>query len=154
MAQTVKSMKIPWRRKWQLTPVFLPGEPHGQRSLAGYSPWGCKELNSTERLHSLCILYRIQALWKFKPVYRPKKKKKKKTQKERKKNHSPPEKKSLLFCAVMPPSTSTPHSLSQRDFSRISISISNPHLLLLSEMRRKKVKQSYLAFPMCGIFHN
>ena len=31
---------IPWRRKWQLTPVFLPGKFHGQRSLAGYSPWG------------------------------------------------------------------------------------------------------------------
>ena len=30
--------KIPWRRKWQLTPVFLPGKSHGQRSLAGYSP--------------------------------------------------------------------------------------------------------------------
>ena len=35
--------KIPWRRKWQLTPVFLPGESHGQRSLLGYRPWGCKE---------------------------------------------------------------------------------------------------------------
>ena len=34
--------KIPWRRKWQPTPVFLPGESHGQRSLAGYSPWGRK----------------------------------------------------------------------------------------------------------------
>ena len=34
--------KIPWRRKWQPTPVFLPGEFHGQRSLAGYSPWGRK----------------------------------------------------------------------------------------------------------------
>ena len=32
--------KIPWRRKWQPTPVFLPGEVHGQRSLIGYSPWG------------------------------------------------------------------------------------------------------------------
>ena len=32
--------KIPWRRAWQPTPVFLPGESHGQRSLAGYSPWG------------------------------------------------------------------------------------------------------------------
>ena len=32
--------KIPWRRAWQLTPVFLPGESHGQRSLMGYSPWG------------------------------------------------------------------------------------------------------------------
>ena len=34
--------KIPWRRKWQPTPVLLPGESHGQRSLAGYSPWGHK----------------------------------------------------------------------------------------------------------------
>ena len=34
--------KILWRRKWQPTPVFLPGESHGQRSLAGYSPWGYK----------------------------------------------------------------------------------------------------------------
>ena len=34
--------KIPWRRKWQPTPVFLPGESHGQKSLAGYSLWGCK----------------------------------------------------------------------------------------------------------------
>ena len=32
--------KIPWRRKWHPTPVFLPGESHGQRSLSGYSPWG------------------------------------------------------------------------------------------------------------------
>ena len=35
--------KIPWRRAQQPTPVFLPGEPHGQRSLVGYSPWGRKE---------------------------------------------------------------------------------------------------------------
>ena len=34
--------KIPWIRKWQPTPVFLPGESHGQSSLVGYSPWGCK----------------------------------------------------------------------------------------------------------------
>ena len=40
--------KIPWRRKWQPTPVFLPGESYGQRSLAGYSPWGHKELDMTE----------------------------------------------------------------------------------------------------------
>ena len=32
---------LPWRRKWQPTPVFLPGRSHGQRSLIGYSPWGC-----------------------------------------------------------------------------------------------------------------
>ena len=40
--------KIPWRRKWQPTPVFLPGEFHGQRSLVGYSAWGHKELDMTE----------------------------------------------------------------------------------------------------------
>ena len=37
--------KIPWRRKWQPTPVFLPGKSHGQKSLVGYSPWGCREFN-------------------------------------------------------------------------------------------------------------
>ena len=42
--------KIPWRRARQPTPVFLPGESHGQRSLAGYSPWDRKELDTTERL--------------------------------------------------------------------------------------------------------
>ena len=36
--------KIPWRRKWQHSPVFLPGKSHGRRSLAGYSPRGCKEI--------------------------------------------------------------------------------------------------------------
>ena len=40
--------KIPWRRAWQPTPVFLPGKPHGQRSLAGYSPQGHKESDTTE----------------------------------------------------------------------------------------------------------
>ena len=39
-----------WRRKWQPIPVFLPGESYGQRSLEGYSPWGHKELDTTERL--------------------------------------------------------------------------------------------------------
>ena len=38
----------PWKRKWQPTPVFLPGKSHGQRSLEGYSPWGHKELDMTE----------------------------------------------------------------------------------------------------------
>ena len=46
--------KIPWRRAWQRTPVFLLGESQGQRSLAGYSPWGCKESDMTEvTQHSL-----------------------------------------------------------------------------------------------------
>ena len=40
--------KIPWRREQQPTPVFLPGESHGQRSLAGCSPWGHKESDMTE----------------------------------------------------------------------------------------------------------
>ena len=42
--------KTPWRREWPPTPVFLPGEPHGQRRLVGYSPWGCKESDTTEQL--------------------------------------------------------------------------------------------------------
>ena len=41
-----------WRRKRQPTPVLLPGKSHGQRSLAGYSPKGCRESDTTERLHN------------------------------------------------------------------------------------------------------
>ena len=40
-----------WRRKWQPTPVLLPGKPHGWKSLVGYSPWDYKELDMTEQLH-------------------------------------------------------------------------------------------------------
>ena len=50
--------KIPWRRKWQPTPVLFPGKSHGQRSLVGYSPWGYKELGTTEQLSlSVDIIY-------------------------------------------------------------------------------------------------
>ena len=57
--------KVPWRREWQPTPVFLPGESHAQRSLMGYNPWGCKELDITEclilsltvNLYHLLLLY-------------------------------------------------------------------------------------------------
>ena len=42
--------KIPWRREWQPTPVFLPGESQGQRSLEGYDPWGHKESDTAEQL--------------------------------------------------------------------------------------------------------
>ena len=42
--------KIPWKREWLPTPVFLPGEFYGQRSLVGYSPWSHKESDMTERL--------------------------------------------------------------------------------------------------------
>ena len=46
--QETRLGKSPWRRKWQSTPVFLLREFHGQRSLVGYSPWGCKESDTTE----------------------------------------------------------------------------------------------------------
>ena len=42
------SIPILWRRAWQPTPVFLPGEAHGQRSLVSYSPWDCRELDTTK----------------------------------------------------------------------------------------------------------
>ena len=42
--------KSPWRREWQLIPAFLPGKFNGQRSLVGYSPFGRKGLDTTERL--------------------------------------------------------------------------------------------------------
>ena len=48
--------RSPWRRKWQPTPVLLPGYSHGQRSLVGYSPWGHKESGWTERLHFHFVL--------------------------------------------------------------------------------------------------
>ena len=46
--------KIPCKRAWQSTPVFLPGESHGQRSLAGYSPKGCKESDMTQVTEDAC----------------------------------------------------------------------------------------------------
>ena len=42
--------KIPWSRKWQLVPVFLPGKFHGQRSLMDCGPWGHREAGTAERL--------------------------------------------------------------------------------------------------------
>ena len=55
--------KIPWRMKWQPTPVFLLGEFHKQRSLTGYSPWGCKELDTTEWLST-----KLNRMWPFRVV--------------------------------------------------------------------------------------
>ena len=46
--------KILWRRAWQPTSVLFPGEFHGQRSLVGYNPWGCKELDMTEATQHVC----------------------------------------------------------------------------------------------------
>ena len=61
--------KIPWRREWQPTPVILPGEFHGQRSPAVYSPWGHKESDTTEWVHAcththFCLLQKISC-WQF-----------------------------------------------------------------------------------------
>ena len=46
--------KIPWRSKWPPTPVLLPGESHGHRSLESYSPWDCKESDTTE---NACMIF-------------------------------------------------------------------------------------------------
>ena len=54
--------KIPWRKERLPTPVFLPGNIYGQRSLAGYSSWGCKELDTTEWL-TLFILFFSKPSW-------------------------------------------------------------------------------------------
>ena len=68
MAQAVKNLqfrrpglnpligKILWKREWLFTPIFLPGEFHGQSILVGYSPWGCKESHTTERLTHIFTL--------------------------------------------------------------------------------------------------
>ena len=52
------SERFPWRKKWQPTPVLLPGKFHGQRTLAGYSPWGHKESNMTGQL-TLYLLFKM-----------------------------------------------------------------------------------------------
>ena len=52
------SGRFPWRRKWQSTPVFLPGKSHGRRSLAGYSPWGrksCSQLSDSHYYHESSV---------------------------------------------------------------------------------------------------
>ena len=59
--------KIPWRRTCQPTPVFLPGESHGQRNLEGYSPWGCRQSETTHRLREevrLASKFRVGRLCK------------------------------------------------------------------------------------------
>ena len=51
--------KMPWRRKWQSTLAFLPGESHEQKSLEGYSPWGNRRLDVTEQLSRCYILFQL-----------------------------------------------------------------------------------------------
>ena len=48
---SIPGWEYPWRKKWQPTPIFLPGESDGQRILEGYSPWVLKELDRTEHTH-------------------------------------------------------------------------------------------------------
>ena len=63
--------KIPWRREWLPTPVFLPGESQGQRSLVSYRPWGHKELDMTEQLtFSLVLLAAWGCCVRISPVLR------------------------------------------------------------------------------------
>ena len=53
---------IPWRGIWQPIPALLPGESHGQRSLAGYSPWDHKELDTAERPNTAKHMYAVAVL--------------------------------------------------------------------------------------------
>ena len=68
------SGRFPWRRTWQPTPVFLPGESHGQRSLVGYSPWGHRELDMAEQLsrQTGVLLTRVLLLnvWATSPLFK------------------------------------------------------------------------------------
>ena len=62
--------KIPWRREWQFTPVFLPGESHGQRGLVGFSPCGCRESSMIKGLHCLWLgkksgRKQLQCFWRY-----------------------------------------------------------------------------------------
>ena len=57
--------KIGWRRKWQSTPVLLPRKSHEHRSLVGYSPWGRKELDTTEQLHLMLPASFLRLPWWF-----------------------------------------------------------------------------------------
>ena len=63
MQETWVQTLIPWRRKWQPTPAFLSGKSHGQRSLAGCSPWGCRrvghDLATEEHIH----VYMETCIW-------------------------------------------------------------------------------------------
>ena len=60
--------EILWRRKWQPTPIFLPGESHGQRSLVGYSPWGCRVRHNWSNLactHTQGSRNRMNLKWRL-----------------------------------------------------------------------------------------
>ena len=56
---------IPWRRAWQPTSVSLPGKSHGQRSLTGYSPQGCRVRHTEATYHALSIIVYLSNLLQF-----------------------------------------------------------------------------------------
>ena len=60
--------KIPWRRAWQPTPVFLPGKSPGQRSLAGYSLWGHRNVRKNLRSKQQCKIYFVIVHWSFSKI--------------------------------------------------------------------------------------
>ena len=60
--------KIPWRKEWQPTPVFLPGEFHGQRNLMGYSPWSRKESGTTDQL-KISLFLNVSWMMPIKNIY-------------------------------------------------------------------------------------
>ena len=57
--------KVPWRRKWLPTPIFLPGEFHGQRNLAGYHPWSHKDSDTTEQLILTSSVQSLSHVWLY-----------------------------------------------------------------------------------------
>ena len=61
--------KMPWRNKWQPTPVFLPGKSHGQRSLVGYSPWGWKRVRHDWASEYIYYVYTLSSLSIYSSVY-------------------------------------------------------------------------------------
>ena len=63
--------KILWRRKWQPTPVPLPGKSHRRRSPAGYSPWGHKESDTTERFHFTLAFFIVQLSHPYMTIGKP-----------------------------------------------------------------------------------
>ena len=117
--------KIPWRREWQLTPVFLPGKSHGQGSLAGYNPWSSKELD-TFKWSTNTFTSTWDAEWTEWI-------KKKKTELG---EYSPSLSKSLQLCPTLcdptdgsPPGSAIPGILQARILEWVAISFSNWRIL-------------------------
>ena len=110
---------ISWRRKWQPTLIFLPGKSHGQRSLAGYSPWGHKESDTTELLnhHQKEITHLLNCFKEISTLF---------------KQGSAAAAKSLQSCPTLcdpkdgsPPGSPVPGILQARTLEWVAISFSN-----------------------------